>query len=359
MLAIGGINVPVKVNSVRGSLVDVGGMAKAYSGKSRMSRLTQKRTLEFETTPLTMDEAQAWESLLTGNGMALTFDSNMYTSTGEPTLDNVGGWAVDATQEYFDLSGDLDSGNDNRIGHGYGQVRWGNLNFSLEEGFSIIMWRASFGGADITEMGTEAEHWIIRSDGKVYRSGILAGSSGVVSVYPNEVWLDYSPGGILALDTEAALIGAGLAVRANTTGYALDDLVLGNAGAAIGGAGSIYYFKCTDNGTSGGAPPTWDTTIGNVTIDGTVQWTCWGVARSIVYDLAFVRGLAPAQWGIDAAANPNVFGALPEIRVTGDLVPGGEMTMLGATESQTILGNKGDGNGYQPLVQLSVKLTEV
>ena len=33
------------------------------------------------------------------------------------------------------------------------------------------------------------------------------------------------------------------------------------------------HFKCTVAGTSGGSEPTWDTTIGNTTVDGTVTWT--------------------------------------------------------------------------------------
>jgi hypothetical protein len=50
---------------------------------------------------------------------------------------------------------------------------------------------------------------------------------------------------------------------------------------AEGGSGSVVkpttdngrHFKCTTAGTSGGSEPTWDTTIGNTTNDGTAVWT--------------------------------------------------------------------------------------
>lgn len=34
--------------------------------------------------------------------------------------------------------------------------------------------------------------------------------------------------------------------------------------------------QCTIAGTTGGAPPTWDVTVGGVTTDGSVTWTCLG-----------------------------------------------------------------------------------
>jgi hypothetical protein len=34
------------------------------------------------------------------------------------------------------------------------------------------------------------------------------------------------------------------------------------------------YFQCTTAGTTSGSEPTWDTTPGNTTSDGTVTWTC-------------------------------------------------------------------------------------
>jgi hypothetical protein len=34
------------------------------------------------------------------------------------------------------------------------------------------------------------------------------------------------------------------------------------------------YFKCTQAGTSGASEPAWDSAVGAVTVDGTVEWTC-------------------------------------------------------------------------------------
>lgn len=55
--------------------------------------------------------------------------------------------------------------------------------------------------------------------------------------------------------------------HATSTAYVSGDYV--NDGAS-------NYYLCTTGGTSGGTTPTWDTTEGNTTADGTVVWTCMG-----------------------------------------------------------------------------------
>lgn len=53
--------------------------------------------------------------------------------------------------------------------------------------------------------------------------------------------------------------------RANSTAYAVDDVVRPAAGN-----GKLY--RCITAGTSAGAPPTFDTDLGSTTTDGTVEW---------------------------------------------------------------------------------------
>lgn len=53
--------------------------------------------------------------------------------------------------------------------------------------------------------------------------------------------------------------------RANSTAYAVDDVVRPAAGN-----GKLY--RCITAGTSAGAPPTFDTDLGSTTVDGTVEW---------------------------------------------------------------------------------------
>jgi len=51
------------------------------------------------------------------------------------------------------------------------------------------------------------------------------------------------------------------------------------------GAGT-YAFECTTAGTTGADEPSWDTTVGNTTADGTVTWTCRNEVTFNIYDSA-------------------------------------------------------------------------
>ena len=53
-----------------------------------------------------------------------------------------------------------------------------------------------------------------------------------------------------------------------TTAYSLGDVVKPISYAS-------HTYKCTTAGTSGGTQPTWGTTNGGTTADGTVVWTCY------------------------------------------------------------------------------------
>lgn len=66
---------------------------------------------------------------------------------------------------------------------------------------------------------------------------------------------------------------------AATTAYSLYNKVLRSTGTGSE-SGIGLYFQCTTAGTSGGTEPTWDTTPGNTTADGTITWTC----RAIEFD---------------------------------------------------------------------------
>jgi len=56
---------------------------------------------------------------------------------------------------------------------------------------------------------------------------------------------------------------------AATTAYTADQRVV-----AVATPLTNRIFECTTGGTSGAAEPTWDTTPGNTTADGTAVWTC-------------------------------------------------------------------------------------
>jgi hypothetical protein len=61
-----------------------------------------------------------------------------------------------------------------------------------------------------------------------------------------------------------------------TNAYAQGDMVLRTTGAGSEQTAGLF-FRCTTAGTSGGTEPTWDTTVGDTTTDGTVTWTCYAI----------------------------------------------------------------------------------
>lgn len=63
---------------------------------------------------------------------------------------------------------------------------------------------------------------------------------------------------------------------AATTVYSEGDMVLRSTGVGTENTAGLF-FRCSDSGTSGGTEPTWDTTPGNTTSDGTVEWTCYKI----------------------------------------------------------------------------------
>jgi hypothetical protein len=70
--------------------------------------------------------------------------------------------------------------------------------------------------------------------------------------------------------------GATAPAWAATTAYVEGDKVLRSTGVGTESTRGLY-FVCTTAGTTGGTEPTWSTTPGNTTSDGSVVWTCYKV----------------------------------------------------------------------------------
>jgi len=69
---------------------------------------------------------------------------------------------------------------------------------------------------------------------------------------------------------------------AATTAYALKAAVRASSDNNL-------YFECTTSGTTGGTEPTWDTTVGNTTTDGTAVWTTRQLQQSNECHVAYGR----------------------------------------------------------------------
>lgn len=69
--------------------------------------------------------------------------------------------------------------------------------------------------------------------------------------------------------TVEAVEGATASTRANSTAYSLGDYY-------VPAVANGYFYKCTTAGTSDAAPPTFGTTVGGTTTDGTATFTNMG-----------------------------------------------------------------------------------
>lgn len=69
--------------------------------------------------------------------------------------------------------------------------------------------------------------------------------------------------------TVEAVEGATAAARANSTAYSLGDYY-------VPAVANTYFYKCTTAGTSDASPPTFGTTVGGTTTDGTATFTNMG-----------------------------------------------------------------------------------
>lgn len=66
--------------------------------------------------------------------------------------------------------------------------------------------------------------------------------------------------------------------RANSTAYSVGDLRLRSTGLGTENTAGMY-LRCTTAGTSAGSEPTWNTTPGATTTDGTAVWTIYNVLQ--------------------------------------------------------------------------------
>jgi len=82
--------------------------------------------------------------------------------------------------------------------------------------------------------------------------------------------------GHVPLEYDGSTIGyatRGFTARIDSTAYSLNTIVRS-------ATATPYYYVCTTAGTSAGTPPTWSTTVGGTTNDGTVIWTTYEIEKA-------------------------------------------------------------------------------
>lgn len=314
-LKICGVTVPLAVRATRKRPIEVADWDRAFDGTPRGVIRTSKRSFEGSLVYKSQSDAYAFEQLIKGEGHALSFDSDLYTSKGlAPSASTLA--TVSTTQKRHGAKGLYLQGT-----AGTATVTWPTAYLT---DWTIILWHYDWDGASF-------EHWIFRSSSI---TGLTRYKNGLPeTVFNPTPWCPtYSSGtGNLSF----ASPGNGSVAWAALTAKALNAVVKPLAADPPPG----YRFKVTTAGTTGAAEPTWPTTLGDTVVDGTVTWTNIGAADQYIDDAVILPFAVPTSWPVamfpehDLAAWPS----LPRVRADGDLIRGGAINVLGRVgETETI-----------------------
>ena len=157
-LTLNGITVPVVEGRRR--QVNIGTDSRAFGGAYRLGRRAVRQEWEFRTGPLTTADALAFRRFISGDGHALSFDADNYTSRG---LGQASG------------SGTLYSGAKFNGGIRFTSVGSGTWATQLGSTWTTLHHRY-----DATVAGWR--HFINRSDGSRFTQGISSNLQGGLSV---------------------------------------------------------------------------------------------------------------------------------------------------------------------------------
>lgn len=115
---------------------------------------------------------------------------------------------------------------------------------------------------------------VLQNDGVTAHAGFLQFEADDGTYYVNPVSATGATSGMLASSFIQVVNSTAIAsgAWASSTAYSLGDRVLRSTGLGTEYTGGLW-MRCTTAGTSGGSEPTWDTTAGNTTNDGTAVWT--------------------------------------------------------------------------------------
>lgn len=170
---------------------DIGDTSVAVDGTSRLTRSATKYDTTFKSIPLTRTDANAWRSLIRGEGDCWSFDANLYSGKGQgPSAStNVTQSAGSAKYGAGKLS----------VGATTGTVTYPSAvnAFGLNTLWTVGVWRFE---------SAAWHHYVVRSDGTKWLDGVVDGAAVTT-------WLT---------------VGSGNVTIANATGSPVlyDDLVV-------------------------------------------------------------------------------------------------------------------------------------
>jgi len=228
--------------------------------------------------------------------------------------------------------------------HGASPVTWNGKDFSItiqsNESAETILRELNYNHSlDATYNGESPFNWwdMVLEAGSSYETarGIHEGGTGAAQKgvrvlngsgdpHPDFIQFQADDGTYFIPDVTSTISGSGMptaganinlqiwnataltaASRLDSTAYSVGDIRLRSTGLGSENTAGLY-LRCTTAGTSAGTEPTWDTTPGNTTTDGTAVWTTYAVLyqdgdpASSAYSDTYIDGeefLAGEQFG--------------------------------------------------------------
>lgn len=161
-LALNGINcgaLMISTTEPKETTRAIGDTSEAADGQTTTTRLTKKKDLAFSSVPLSYAKAHAWQSLISGEGEAWSFDSNLYGSKGTgPSA------ATGATRQ---AGGAKFGPGKLRLAATTGSITYQSVTlneFGASVGWHVMFWRL---------FSAVWSHYQLRSDGVAWVNGVV------------------------------------------------------------------------------------------------------------------------------------------------------------------------------------------
>lgn len=187
VLLVNGINLGAIValfGDPKGDRRDIGDSGEASDGTFRITRQTRKRDFNFKTIPLSDSDAYSWESLLTGEGEAWSFDVSLYGSKGLGPSSSSGASLVSSTPKF--------GAQNLRLAATTGTITYAAAVNSVgtTSAWTVCVWRYESGAW---------HHYIVRSDGSKWYDGVQNNALSTT-------WLSVSSGNVTIANTTGATV---------------------------------------------------------------------------------------------------------------------------------------------------------
>lgn len=231
VLTINGVEPPIAVDSMSvGTPEEIGATGRSVSGALYVDRRVIKSSLGFSLTSMSLEELQAWRSLLLGLGEVWTFDAHIYGSKGGATT---GTFTHELESGHYDDDGTIVLAGTTaqlRSAHAQGGAWTVVVDIEIDsEWCRVVVRRDGSKWVDGVRNDAFDTHWLVAAALGVVTIGAASETWRIseVGFYPFNVPDDWMP--VWSLLRDAATIGP---PRLVCTGDAVDAIT--NVGHAHG-----------------------------------------------------------------------------------------------------------------------------